>query len=154
MTAPTPHAAPPLSPHAGSYLRTQVLTATPEQLRLMLLDGAIRGLTLGRDALAARDYEGVFRGVSQARDIVLELLTTIRDDVAPELAGKVRALYAFIFRELCEVSIHRDVARVDRVLDLLRYERQTWVLLMDALARERGRGTPDADRPPGVSCEA
>ncbi len=154
MTAPPTQTAPPLSPHANSYLRTQVLTATPEQLRLMLLDGAVKGVSLGREALAARDHEGVFRNISQARDIVLELMTTIRADVAPDLTEKVRALYAFIYRELCEVSVHRDVSRVDRVLDLLRYERETWVLLMDRLAQERGATAATTERNGGVSCEA
>ncbi|MBM4109421.1 MAG: flagellar protein FliS [Phycisphaerae bacterium] len=149
MTAPTPRPAATLSAEAGSYLRTQVLTATPEQLRLMLLDGAIKGATLGREALIAGDFEGVFRGISQARDIVLELLTTIRADVAPELAEKVKALYSFIFKELCEVSVHKDPARVGRILELLRFERETWVMLMDRLAQER-----HAPPSPSVSVEA
>lgn len=151
MTAPTPHPAAPLSARAGSYLRTQVLTATPEQLRLMLLDGAIKGATLGREALVAKDFEGVFRGISQARDIVLELLTTIRADVAPELAEKVKALYSFIFKELCEVSVHKDPARVDRILELLRFERETWVMLMEQVAKSPP-AAPDAKA--SISCEA
>ena len=42
---------------ATTYLRTQVLTASPEKLRLMLLDGAIRFTRQGRDGILAKDHE-------------------------------------------------------------------------------------------------
>ena len=40
---------------AQNYLRTKVLTATPEQLQLMLFDGAIRFAEQAKPALAARN---------------------------------------------------------------------------------------------------
>ncbi|UCG17857.1 MAG: flagellar protein FliS, partial [Phycisphaerales bacterium] len=45
-------------PTPNSYLRNAVMTATPEQLHLMLYDGAIRFTLQARDAIEARDYEG------------------------------------------------------------------------------------------------
>ena len=40
---------------AANYLRTKVLTATPEQLQLMLYDGAIRFTEQARAALEKKD---------------------------------------------------------------------------------------------------
>ena len=39
------------------YLRNQVLTASPEQLRLMLYDGALRFMRAGKVGLAEKNYD-------------------------------------------------------------------------------------------------
>ncbi len=129
---------------ANAYLRTQVLTASPEQLRLMLLDGAIRFAQQAADGLAANDYEASYNGITQARAIVLELATSIRPDVDPELAERVQSVYMFLYAELIDASLHRDEARLAKAIELLHYERETWSLLMDKLATERNTN-PDAD---------
>ena len=60
------------------YFRTKVLTASPGELRLMLLEGAVRYIGLGREGLASKDYEKVYEGFSQARSIVMELMNVNR----------------------------------------------------------------------------
>jgi len=127
---------------ANAYLRTKVLTATPEELRLMLLDGAIKFARQGREGLAARDYEASYNGITQSRNIVLELLTTVRPEPDPELATRVKAVYTFLYTELVNASIDRSVEKLDRVIELLEFERETWVLLMQQLGQERATGKP------------
>lgn len=138
--------------NANAYLRTKVLSATPEELRLMLLDGAIKFARQGRDGLARRDYEATFNGISQSRSIVLELMTSIRADTDPALADTVRALYGFMYKHLLEASFEKDLAKVDEVIELLEYERETWVMLMDQLAR--ARATPGTTASGSVSVNA
>lgn len=137
--------------NANAYLRTKVLTATPEELRLMLLDGGIKFARQGRDGLARRDFEASFTGLSQARDIVMELITTVRDDVNPELGAKVRGVYTFIFTLLMEASFEKDTGKADKAIELLEFERETWALLMQKLAEERraGGATPASAAGPG-----
>lgn len=123
---------------AAAYFRTRVLSAPPEELRLMLLEGALRFAHQGRTGLVEKDYEAAFAGLARCRDIVLELMTGVREEVAPELVGRVKALYAFLYRRLIDASTHRDLAALDEVIRLLEYERQTWAMLLDRLAAERG----------------
>ncbi len=130
----------------NAYLRTKVMTAKPEQVRLMLLDGAIKFARQGRAGMAEKNYEQVYEGVSQCRDIVSELLTSIAPGTDPVLAERVRTVYGFLFRELMEVSFSRDLKAMDRVIELLEYERETWVLAMEKLAKERAEGLIE-DRP-------
>lgn len=127
--------------NANAYLRTKVLTASPEELRLMLLDGAIKFARQGRDGLARRDFEASFTGLSQARSIITELIVTIRPEADPVLAERVKSLYTFLYTELVEASLSKDFGRVDRVIELLEFERETWAMLMTKLAAERG-GVP------------
>ena len=135
---------------ANAYLRTKVMSATPEELRLMLLDGALRFATQAKEGLEAKDYERSFAGFSQCRDIIMELIRTIKPSHNPELAENVKALYLFMYSELVESSFEKDISKVEQVLELLKYERETWVLLMDQLAAEK-RGTPiGADQVPAT----
>jgi flagellar secretion chaperone FliS len=133
---------PPNAAHANAYLRTKVLTASPEELRLMLLEGAVKFARQGREGMEARDYEAMYAGLSQARDIVFELMTTIRGDVDPDLAANARGLYAFIYRTIVEASLEKDAVKAGKAIELLEYERETWVLLMQKLAEERAAARP------------
>ena len=122
---------------AQAYLRTKVLTAPPEQLRLMLLDGAVKFGRQGADGLRRRDFEASYNGLSQCRNIVVELLTTMRPDVEPELCDRMTGLYTFMMGELMRAGFEKDPGRVDEVVRLLEYERDTWAMLLEKLAGER-----------------
>lgn len=129
---------------ANAYLRTKVLTASPEELRLMLLDGAIKFARQGREGLASKDFEASYNGISQSRDIVLELITTIKPQYDPELCERVKAVYTFIYSEMVTASMEKSVSKLDSVIKLLEYERETWSLLMNQLTQTR---TPAAEPP-------
>lgn len=118
------------------YLRNAVLTATPEQLQLMLYDGAIRFAARGREALEARQREAAFDALDRAQRIVLELANGINRDVNPPLADRMLALYNFIFQRLIDANVNGSVPALDDALRILRHQRETWVLLMEKLARE------------------
>jgi len=137
---------------ANAYLRTKVLTASPEELRLMLLDGAIKFARQGREGLAAKDFEASYNGISQCRNIVLELITTIKPQYDPELCDRVKAVYTFMYRELVEASMEKNVKRLDSVISLLEFERETWALLMIKVGEERANGkvAPVAAEPAAV----
>lgn len=129
---------------AQAYLATRVMTASPEELRLMLLDGAIKFLQQGRDGLARKDYEACCQGYTKCRAIIVELLTTMKPDPDRRLFERMTALYTYMIRRLLESSHERDVAKADEVLGLLQYDRETWTLLMGKLESERRGGTAGA----------
>ena len=124
---------------ANAYLRTRVMSASPEELRLMLLDGAIKFLAQGRESMRTKQHEGAYTGLTSCREIIFELLTTIRDDANAELAANARALCAFMYRSLVEGAHEKDDAKLGAIASLLDYERETWVLLMQKLIEERGQ---------------
>jgi flagellar secretion chaperone FliS len=129
-----------------TYLRTKVLTASPAELRLMLIDGAIRFAESGRDGLECQDYEAAYNGLTRAQSILLELINSLRPEQDPELCEKLTALYMFIYRQLVTASTDRQPEIVNEALGLLRFERETWVMLMERLKVQ----SPDADgREPG-----
>jgi flagellar protein FliS len=126
------------------YLRTKVMTATPAELRLMLLDGAIKFLEQGKAGLESRDYETSYNGISRCQNILMELLNGLKPEKEPELCAKLSGLYTFMYTRLIKACIEKDLAIAEEVLDLLRYERETWSLLMQQMANENASGAAAA----------
>jgi flagellar protein FliS len=126
------------------YMRTKVMTASPAELRLMLLDGAIKFLEQGRAGLERRDYEASYNGISRCQNIIMELLNGLEPAKDPDLCAKLSGLYTFMYTQLMRACIDKDTAVADEVLDLLRYERETWSLLMQQLAEENVSGAAAA----------
>lgn len=119
-----------------AYLKTKVLTASPAELRLMLIDGAIRFSEQARRGYESNNLESAFDGTTKAQAILLELINALRPDQAPELCKRLSALYTFMYTSLVQASSTRDIATVDEVIQLLRFERETWVMCMGEMTRE------------------
>lgn len=131
------------------------MTASPEQLRLMLFEGAIKFCRQGRDHLSRDDYEGMFNALVRAQKIVLELSNSLRPEVDPELCERLGALYTYIYRRLVDATTERDAEAIDESIRLIDYERETWVLLMNKLQAERESGTdPVAEAQAALPAEA
>jgi flagellar protein FliS len=122
---------------AQNYLRTKVLTATPEQLQLMLYDGAIRFAEQARVALEQRNHEQSYSLIVRVQRILTELSATLKHDVAPELCGKLSSLYNFVYRKLIEANVDHGLPPLDEALRILRYQRETWALLLDQIGKQK-----------------
>ena|SRR5437899_2823701 len=122
---------------ANQYLRTNVLTATPEQLQMMLFDGALRFCEQARTALLARNFEQSFNLISRVQKILLELSCSLKHDVLPDLCGKLAALYNYAYRKLIEANVRHDLASLDEAIGVLKYQRETWAMLLDQLGKQK-----------------
>ena len=125
------------------YLKTKVMTASPEMLTLMLWDGAIRFAEQGKEAILKKDIEGSYKALLRAQRIMTELTTGLRPSVDKDLCGKLGALYNFIYRRLVDANLSKNGALVDDALEIMRHQRETWVMVMDKLAREKAAGTQE-----------
>lgn len=142
---PTPKA------QAEQYLATKVLTASPAELRRLLLEGAVRFCTQGRDGLAGKDFEAAFTGFTRTRAIIVELMTTMRSDVGdPSVVERLRALYGFMMARLLKASHEKSIEAANEVIGLLEFELETWVLLMSRMAEGGPGQTPPATPSPGA----
>lgn len=127
---------------SNPYFRNEVLSASPEKLRLMLLEGCVHFLEQGAEGLRAKDWEQAYEGNSQAKDILFELVSTMNRDAAPELCERVSSLYMFIIKELTIAGFDKDVTKVEECIRLMKYEVETWKLLMQRLKTNGGGSAP------------
>ncbi len=121
----------------NTYLRDAVMTASPEQLQLMLYDGAIRYARQGRDAIEAKDFETSFDRLTKAQNIILEMSHGLNHEINPTLCKQVASIYDFLYRKLVDANLYRDVSAIDDALKVLAIERETWQMLVDKVAKAR-----------------
>ncbi|HZZ43993.1 MAG TPA: flagellar export chaperone FliS [Tepidisphaeraceae bacterium] len=122
---------------AQNYLRTKVLTATPEQLQLLLFDGAIRFGHQAREALKERNWEQSYTLISRVQKIVTELNSSLKHGVYPELCGKLASLYNYAYRNLIDASVSHKIESLDEALRVLAYQRDTWAQLLQKMAQSK-----------------
>ncbi len=108
-----------------AYLETQIATATPQQLRLMLIEGALRLARQIADAWREERHDDALETLIRCRSFITELIAGIREGSSP-LADKVLGIYLFLFQELRQENIELDYTRLDGVISVLEEERTTW----------------------------
>lgn len=123
---------------SDEYLASAVLTATPEQLHLMLYDGAIRFVRQAAEALRQNDFETSCEKLLRAQKIITEMKAGLRPEVQPQLCEQMAGLFNFVYWRLVHANLRRDAAALEEALQILEYQRETWRLLV-----EKTR-TPDA----------
>ena len=122
---------------AQNYLRTKIFTATPEQLQLMLYDGAIRFGEQARIALEQKNYEQSCDLICRTQKIIAEMTSSLKHNVAPDLCGKLSSLYNYVYRKLIEANVEHKIPSLDEALDILRYQRETWAMLLNSLGKTK-----------------
>jgi len=122
---------------AQQYLRTRVMTATPEQLQIMLYDGAIRFCELAKIGIESKKYEQVYINLTKAQNIITELLGALRPEIYPELCGKLAAVYRYAYKRLIEGNLQKDPAAFVEVIQLLKFQRETWAMVLEQTGKEK-----------------
>lgn len=119
-----------------SYLETEVLTAPPQKLQLMMIEAAIRSSRLAQGHWEAGEDERACEALIRAQRIVTELVNGLNREQSPELVKKITAVYLFIFRSLMEASFERSDKKLGEAIRVLEVERETWRQVCQRVGRE------------------
>lgn len=112
----------------AAYGTNKVTTATPAELTLMLYEGAIKFCNIAQMAMEKKDYEKANLNMQKARNIIVELQTTLNFDYP--VAKDFDLIYTFIFDRMTAANVKKDPAIVDEVLEQLRELRDIWKQVM------------------------
>jgi flagellar protein FliS len=110
----------------NQYQQNQVNTASPEQILLMLYDGAIRFTRRAIAGIEENQPELRISGVSKTMAIIAEFSNSLNHDVGGQIAEDLDALYHFMMRELTSANLNNDVKKLRTVEQLLMDLRLTW----------------------------
>ena len=119
---------------ASRYRETEVLTATPGQLVVLLYDHLLISLRKARIAMETRDTEAQGEHLEKGRVILTELLVTLDHERGAEVAANLGSLYSFLLGELVQVGIRGDLSRLDRVTNMIAELRDAFAQLASAPA--------------------
>jgi flagellar protein FliS len=122
------------------YQNTQVTTAGPEKILIMLYEGAIRFSRIALEKLEKKDIAGKGINIGKALAIVAELRSTLNHDVGGEISRSLERLYIYLIDELTQANINNSVTSLVNVIKILNILRDTWVEAIEIVKKERGSG--------------
>jgi len=139
---------------SDEYLRGAVETASPEQLQLMLYDGAIRFARQGREALVRKDFETSCDKLIKAQRIVVEMQNGLRHEANPVLCDQLASLLGFCYARLVDANVKHDSRAIDEALQILEHQRETWRILLDKTRDARPPARSPSGHDSGTACPA
>ena len=121
------------------YQQNSIMTATPEELTLMLYNGCIKGIRLAKIGLEDKDYEKANLYLCKAQAIIRELRATL--DMKYDISKNLYELYTYFLDRLIDANVKKESSILDEVEQFVSDLRDTWAEAMkDARIKQAGRG--------------
>lgn len=119
----------------NAYKNQQIMTASPEELTLMLYNGAIRFTNESIMALDQGDMQKAHTANMRAQDIIREFMATL--DMSFELSKNWLSLYDYIEYSLIQGNVHKDKSMLENARGILVEMRDTWAAAVKKLREDR-----------------
>lgn len=134
-----------VNPYAQQYTQVQTTTVGPEQVLLLLYEGAVRFLGQARENLDAGRIGPGKTALSKAVAIIAELQNSLDPEAGWDGAQDLAHLYGHMILELTQANLRGELHRIDAVRDLLSGLYGAW--------REAIDSQPAAPAPGGTAGE-
>jgi len=113
--------------YAKIGVESAVMSASQQQLVVMLFDGALSALVRARLFMQENNLEGKGLSLSKAINIIENGLKVGLDEESDdELTQNLIALYAYMVRRLLQANLRNDVSAIEEVEILLREIADAW----------------------------
>ena len=108
----------------GQYKQNSIMTASPQELTLMLYNGVLKFIGMGKIHIEQKDVPKANESIMRAQDIVQELNITLNMDY--EISTGLRSLYTYILEKLVDANISKDIKHLDEAAEMVTELRDTW----------------------------
>ena len=107
----------PYSKYIKQYQTSNITTATPEKLMILLFDGALQFLQKAKTAIAENNLKERAENIDGARKILRELMRTIDLENGNDVAKSLFRLYNRMVMNLIKANVSRDSSKIDLVIE-------------------------------------
>ncbi|MCQ2788912.1 MAG: flagellar export chaperone FliS [bacterium] len=135
----------PINPYLKQYKKNQVETATPEQILILLYDGAINFLNKAKLNLEANDDESFHHNMQCCKNIIAEFMDTLDMEQGGQFAAVLYNLYKYLRRLIITSDVSKNTVGIDEVLKHLTNLRNTWSQAIEKLKTEQVAATGSAN---------
>ncbi|WP_186646953.1 flagellar export chaperone FliS [Fluviispira vulneris] len=122
-----------------AYQATNVTTAKPEKVLLMLYEGCIKFVRLAKTKMVEKKIAEKGKNISKALAIISELINTLDHEVGGQLSADLESLYIFMMDKLIEANMYNKVEDLEVVEKLLMTLFEAWT---DVVNNPRPDGVP------------
>jgi flagellar protein FliS len=124
-----------MSQGAKTYKQTAIKTAAPEQVLLMLYEGAIKFAKLAKAALEKKNIPDKCSYIVRVHDIVNELNSSLDHAKSPDVASQLASLYDFCSSQLLKANMNNDLAALENVIKVLTTLYEGWVVAVNEVRK-------------------
>jgi|SRR5690554_278013 len=114
------------------YRQTQVETANPLDLIIMMYDGAVKFLNQAKTAMEEKQIEQAHNLIQRVHRIIEELNFSLNMEAGGEVAANLRQFYNYIDAELSRANMRKSPQLIDGIIRLLTEMKGSWVELREA----------------------
>ena len=133
-----------------AYQNTQVNTSNQKQLIIMLFDGMDRFMSRSIKAIETGDVETAHTNLHRTGQILLELMSTLREDKGGQIALNLKRLYLFCYERIVIANLKKDVQMIKEVKEIMANLAEGWKYIGQKSAGDRPGGiTPQQIRVTG-----
>ena len=116
----------PYASHKNDYLRTQVMSASPNKLIEMLIEGAIKSIKKAEMAIEDKKIEAANNEIVHAQEIVDELKFSVNKEIEGDIPQQLISIYDVVEQELIQANIHKDKNHLEIALTMLNELLDAW----------------------------
>ncbi|AQU77974.1 flagellar export chaperone FliS [Planococcus faecalis] len=115
-----------------TYQQNSVMTASPQELTLMLYSGSVKFIKLAKRAMNDKNFQEKNTNIIKAQNIIQELRSTLNADI--DMSTDLEQMYEYMYSRLLEANMKNDLEALEEVETLMTDMRSTWKQAM-ALAK-------------------
>ncbi len=109
-----------------AYQTAQVSTSNQKQLIIMMYDGMDRFLSKAVSSIKGGDIESAHTYMHRTGQILLELLSTLREDKGGEIAANLKRIYVYCYEQVVIANLKKDTRMIREVQQVLGSLRGAW----------------------------
>lgn len=101
-----------------------IMTASPQELTMMLYDGAVKFGNQSKMAMVEGDYQKSHQLNIRVQDIIQEFQITLNSKY--QVSEGMALMYDYIARRLVEANVKKDPEILEEAIGFIREMRDTW----------------------------
>lgn len=117
-----------------AYQQNSVMTASPQELTLMLYNGCLKFIKLAKKAMTANQIQEKNTNLIKAQNIIQEFRSTLDPEV--EISANMEKLYEYTHNLLVTANMKNDLAALEEAEGYVTELRDTWKLAMGQLKNQ------------------
>jgi flagellar secretion chaperone FliS len=118
----------------AAYKNAEVETLSQRDLIVKLYEAAERSLCQAQVAMANKSFELAYNGCQRAKQIFIELLSTLNFEQGGEIAVQLRSLYVFLISRIAEANLVKDAKMISELMPIIVNLREAWQQIPAELA--------------------
>ncbi|KRM88609.1 flagellar export chaperone FliS [Liquorilactobacillus vini] len=115
----------------NDYLRTQVMSASPVKIIVMLYEGAIKNMKIAKLAIEEKDIVRAHQNLRRAQDIIKELKSSVDLNVEGDVPEHLVRLYEYSNNQLVTANLTKSTEPIDNVIHILSELLDSWKKLAE-----------------------